>query len=128
MIVFLVATLAIAAMTWVAGWWGVVLVALVVGAVQWRRRGIGWTTALAAIVAWGALLLADAAKGRFGALASAIGGVMRVPAAALVVVTLLFAALLAWSAAVVGSEATRALRRNEATREPESPDAERADA
>ena len=110
-IVFLVATLAIAAMTWVAGWWGVALAALVVGATQWRRGGIGWMTALAAIVAWGALLLMDAASGRFGALASSVGGVMRVPAAALVVVTLLFAALLAWSAAVVGSEVAGALLR-----------------
>jgi hypothetical protein len=111
MIPFLITTLAIAAATWLAGWWGVVLAALVVGAVHRRRPGIAWLTALAAIVAWGALLLVDAARGRFGALAAAIGGVMRVPAAAVVVVTLLFAALLAWSSAAVGSEVGRRLRR-----------------
>ncbi|HEV7993224.1 MAG TPA: hypothetical protein VGP25_15480 [Gemmatimonadaceae bacterium] len=111
MIIFLVASIAIAAMTWIAGWWGVVLAALVVGMVQRRRRGIAWIAALSAIIAWGALLLFDATSGRFGALAAVLGGVMRVPAAAVVVVTLLFAALLAWSAAVVGSEIGRAARR-----------------
>jgi hypothetical protein len=68
-------------------------------------------TALSAIVAWAALLLFDATSGRFGALASAVGGVMRVPAVAVIVVTLLFAALLAWSAAAIGAEVGRALRR-----------------
>jgi hypothetical protein len=115
MIFFLISTIAIAATTWLAGWWGVVIAALVVGAGQWQRPGIAWLTALAAIVAWGALLLIDAARGRFGALAAVIGGVMRVPSAAVVVVTLLFAALLAWSSAVVGSEAGRRLRREQGT-------------
>ena len=110
MLIFVISTIAIVATTWVAGWWGVVLVALVVGATQWRRRGVAWTTALAAMVAWAALLAFDATSGRFGVLASAISGVMKVPAAVVVVVSLLFAALLAWSAAVVGSELGRAMR------------------
>jgi len=41
------------------------------------------------------------------ALATSIAGVMRVPAPALLIVALLFAALLAWSAAVVGGEIRR---------------------
>ncbi|MDB4882848.1 MAG: hypothetical protein JWL95_1614 [Gemmatimonadetes bacterium] len=102
MILMLVAAVAVALLTWTLGWWGVVIAALIIGAVQWRRRGIAWMTALAAIVAWAALLLVDAASGRLGALASTMAGVMRIPAAALVVVTLLFSGLLAWSAAVVG--------------------------
>jgi hypothetical protein len=109
-IILLIASLAIVATTWLAGWWGVALVALVIGMVRSQQRGIAWIVALAAIVAWSALLLVDATSGRFGALASAIGGVMRVPAAALVVVTLLFAALLGWSGTVVGSEIGRLMR------------------
>lgn len=115
LIVLLVSAVATAAMTWVVGWWGVVLAAIVVGAVQWRRRGIAWLTALSAVAAWSALLVFDAASGRFGALSGALAGVMRVPAAALVVVTLLFAALLAWGAAVIGSEAGKGLRGAAAT-------------
>ena len=110
MMIFLISVLAIAATTWVAGWWGVALVALVVGAFAARRRGIAWTTALAAIVAWVALLAFDAVSGRFGVFAAAIGGVMKVPAGSVVVVALLFAGLLAWSAAVVGSEVARAVK------------------
>jgi len=43
-------------------------------------------------------------------LATSLAGVMRAPSAALLVVTLLFGALLAWSAAVVGSEIGRLAR------------------
>jgi hypothetical protein len=109
-IALLVTALAVAALTWAVGWWGVVLAALLAGAVLWRRRGVAWLVALAAIVAWGALILANAVGGRFPTLASSIGGVMRVPPALLVIVTLLFGALLAWSAAVLGSEIGRATR------------------
>jgi len=110
-IVFLSCALAIAATTWIVGWWGVAVVGLVAGALLWRRRAIVWSIALAASVAWGALLLLDASSARFGALASSLAGVMRVPAPAIVIVTLLFAALLAWSAAVIGSEMGRVSRR-----------------
>jgi hypothetical protein len=112
MTIFLIAAMSFVAMTWMTGWWGVPLAAFVIGALSLGRRGIAWLTSLAAIVAWAALLLLDTTSGRFGALSTAVAGVMRVPAAAVIVVTLLFAALLAWSAAVVGSELARALRRD----------------
>jgi len=111
MTIFLASAMASVATTWLAGWWGVAVVALIVGAIAWEHRGITWSTALSAIFAWAMLLLFDATSGRFGALATALGGVMRVPAAVVVAVTLLFAALLAWSSAVVGTEIGRALRR-----------------
>ena len=110
MIALLVTALAVAALTWVVGWWGVVIAALLAGVVLWRRRGAAWLVALAAIVAWSALILTNAVGGRFATLASSIGGVMGVPPALLVIVTLLFGALLAWSAAVLGSEIRRAAR------------------
>jgi len=110
MIALLVTAIAIAALTWTVGWWGVVIAALLAGAVLWRRRGVAWLVALAAIVAWSALILMNAIGGRFATLASSLGGVMRVPPAVLLIVTLLFGALLAWSAGVLGSEIGRAAR------------------
>lgn len=107
--IFILATFVIGALTWSLGWWGVVLGALAVGATAWRHRAVAWITALAAVVAWSALLIADAAGGRFGALASTISSVIRIPAAALLCVTLLFAALLAWSASLIASEIARVL-------------------
>lgn len=110
MIALLATTLAIAALTWVLGWWGVVIAALVAGAVLHRRAGAAWMAALAAVVAWGALAAVDMLGGRFPVLAASIAGVLRVPAGALLVVTLLFGALLGWSAAVVGGEIGRLAR------------------
>jgi hypothetical protein len=106
-IALLASALAIAVLTWLLGWWGVVIAALVAGALLHRRSGAAWLVALAAVLAWGALVAVDALGGRFSALATSVGGVLRVPAGALLVVTLLFGALLAWSAAVVGSELGR---------------------
>ena len=101
----------LAAATWVAGWWGVPLIAAVVGALLCTRRGIAGLTALAAVIAWSVLILVDGASGRFGALAGLVGGTLQLPAGALLTVTLLFAALLAWSAAALGVEIGRVRRR-----------------
>jgi hypothetical protein len=107
MILFAVLVITLGALTWVAGWWGVALGSLVIGIVYWRRRGIVRIATLAAVAAWSALLVADAVGGRFGALASVIGGVLRIPSTGLVAMTLLFAALLAWSSTVIGTELAR---------------------
>jgi hypothetical protein len=104
MILFALFVIALGALTWVAGWWGIALGSLVIGFAYGELRGIARITAFATVVAWSILLLADAIGGRFGALASAISGVLRIPSTGLVAITLLFAALLAWSAAVIGSE------------------------
>ncbi|MFL5620084.1 MAG: hypothetical protein ACJ79A_17030 [Gemmatimonadaceae bacterium] len=112
MLALLATALAVATLTWVLGWWGVVIAALVAGVVLQRRRSAAWLVALAAVAAWGALVVVDTLGGRFSALATSIAGVLRVPAAALLVVTLLFGALLAWSAAVVGAEIGRLTRVN----------------
>ena len=99
------------AATWIAGWWGVPLVAAIVGATLCTRRGIAGLTALAAVVAWSVLILVDGASGRFGALARAVAGTLTLPASVLLAVTLLFSALLAWSAAALGVEIGRLGRR-----------------
>ena len=94
---------AMAALTMLMGWWGVLLAALVTGWVFRREGGGGWRIALAASLAWGALLLVDAAAGSLGGVVRTIGGVMRVPGVIVVLLTLAFPALLAWSAATVVS-------------------------
>jgi hypothetical protein len=109
-ILTIVAVLLVAA-TWIAGWWGVPLAAAVVGVLLCTRRGIAGLVALAAVIAWSLLILVDATSGRFGALARVVGGTLTLPAGALIAVTLLFAALLAWSAAAVGVEIGRVTRR-----------------
>ena len=114
MIALLGTALAVALLTWSLGWWGVVVAALLAGVVLSRRRGVAWLVALAAVTAWGALILVSSVGGRFATLASSIAGVMRLPPALLVIVTLLFGALLAWSAAVLGSEIGRLARRERA--------------
>jgi hypothetical protein len=56
---------------------------------------------LAAALGWAALLAVDARSARLGVLATVLGGIFPVPGWALLIVTLLFAALAAWSAAVI---------------------------
>ena len=110
MIPLLATALGVALLTWSLGWWGVVVAALVAGVVLWRRRGAAWLVALAAMVGWSALIAVDMLGGRFSTLAASIAGVMGLPVPVLLVVTLLFGALLAWSAAVLGTEAGRLAR------------------
>jgi hypothetical protein len=102
-----------AALTWLLGWWGVPMAAALVGFVHFRQGGGGWRVALAAAAAWGALLLADVASGPFGTVARTLAGVLRIPAPALVLLTLVFPALVAWSAAtlVAGARQLVASRR-----------------
>jgi hypothetical protein len=89
--------------TVVLGWWSVPVVA-----VAWAlvRRGAPSTSSLAAVaaaLAWGALLASVAARGPFGTLATQLAGVMALPTVVLPLVTLIFPALLAWSAAQLTS-------------------------
>ena len=89
----------VALLTWVIGWWAVPLVSFAAG-LWWRAEGgRAGSVALGTTVGWGALLLIDTLHPRFGALAAALGGIVHVPGFVLVVVTLAFAALLAWSSA-----------------------------
>ncbi len=97
------AAVAMAALTWVGGWTAVALFSLVAAFGDRRRLVSPYTLALAAAVAWGALLAFDATGGRMAALAGALGGVMRLPGTVLALATIAFVSLLAWSAAVVGS-------------------------
>lgn len=112
MILVPIVAAAMAVLTWLIGWWAVPVVAAFVGGVLYLREGIAWRMALAAAIAWALLLIVNAASGRLGVAAATLGGVLRVPGVVLVLITLAFPALLAWSAATVAI----AVRRLEAAR------------
>ncbi len=99
---FLALVAAFALASWL-GWWGVPAVAALWGLLRpgtWRPI---LSAALAASFGWGFWLLLDWMQGQ-GALArlgSRVGTVMQVPFPLLLLLTLLFPALLAWSAAAL---------------------------
>ena len=98
----------IAAATVLLGWWAVAAVAALFGLVAaGRLRRVPGTATLAALLAWGGLLVVDALGPRFGAVAAGLGGAMTLPAAALIALALAFAALLAWSAATLAEAVGR---------------------
>lgn len=90
---------AFALATLLFGWWGVPAVGTAWGAISWRARSAGVVAAIAALGGWGAILAWSASRGPAGALADTLGAIMGAPGAAIVALTLVFAAALAWAAA-----------------------------
>jgi hypothetical protein len=101
MMLLTLVALASAALTWLLGWWGIILAAVVAGHLSRTRRGASWRIALGASLAWALLLVIDAGAGSFAPLVRTLAGTMRLPAVVLVLLTLAFPAALGWSAAVV---------------------------
>ena len=87
--------------TWSIGWWAIPIVALIAGLL---RCGAG-VVSLASAAAWLLLLVVDARSGSIPRVASTLGDIMRLPAAAILLLTLIFPALLGWSAALLGNAA-----------------------
>ena len=116
MMVVPIAAAAMAVLTWFAGWWAAPLVAAFVGSVLYVREGVAWRMALAAAIAWALLLIVNATTGRLSVAATTLGGVLRVPAVVLVLITLAVPALLAWSAATVAIAARRVAAARRGTR------------
>jgi hypothetical protein len=85
------------------GWWTIPLVAALWGVLRPRLPRPALSAAAAAGLAWVAWLAFDALRGpgALGVLATRLGGVMRLPIPVLFLVTILFPALLAWSASVL---------------------------
>ena len=98
---------AFALATVLLGWWGVPLAAAAWGALARGAPGSALAAAIGGALGWGALLLTDSVSGPVGPFATTLGGVVGLPGALLVVVTLLFPALLAWSAAAVAGAIAR---------------------
>jgi hypothetical protein len=99
---FVLITEAFAVATFALGWWIVPVFAFILGMILDRNRGPVRYATFCAAAGWLSLLLLDAARGPLLDLAARFGGVMRVPSVALIALTLLFPALLAWSAASIG--------------------------
>ncbi len=88
------------------GWSSVAAIAGLWGALRPAYRHPAAAAGWAAAAAWGFWLVVDAvgSRGAFGTLASRLGGIMVLPVPALYLVTLLFPALLAWSASALMGE------------------------
>ena len=99
---FLLLTLAFAAAS-LLGWWAIPAAAALWGFLRPVARRPALVAAGAAALAWSGWLLVDALspRGDFGGLATRLAGIFSLPAPALLAVTVLFAALLAGSAAYV---------------------------
>lgn len=98
--VALVAAFALA--TWAGGWWTVPIVALVAGTRERSGGARPSAIGIAAAVAWGVLLIVSSTTTAFSTLVHELAGIMALPGAAIVLLTLVFPALLAWSAAALG--------------------------
>src|SRR4051812_41471568 len=86
---------------WLLSWWIVPVAALIATVFWWDRPTIVADVTWGAVAGWFVLLLVDSLHGRTWALARAAGGAVFLPWGLLIPVTLLFAAGLAWSMAVL---------------------------
>lgn len=117
MIFHLLVAGSMAGLTWLLGWWGVAVAALILGFVFRDDDGRAWQVALGASEGWAILLVIDLLLGPLGRVESTLGGAMRIPGPALLLATLLFPALIGWSGAAAASEiGRRLLRRRDAVK------------
>lgn len=87
--------------TWILGWWSVPLFAAVAAVMARYVRHQGIAAGLAATIAWAALLAWSATAGSVWSFSRIAGGAMGISGVALIVVTLIFPAALAWLATTV---------------------------
>ena len=90
---------AFALATLLVGWWGVAIVAIAWGIIGGQTRGSGVLAAAGALLGWALLLAWSASRGPVGELAARLGDMMGAPAAALIALSLVFPAALAWAGA-----------------------------
>lgn len=96
---WLLLSVVFAAGTWLAGWWAVPVVGALWGGVQDRSIRRGPLAGVAAATGWGLLLVVQSLRGPVLELADVVGPILGLTGAQLLVVTLVFGALLASSAA-----------------------------
>jgi hypothetical protein len=125
---FLLLTEAFAVATFAFGWWAVPLLAFAWAAFVDTRRPVMFAT-MCATSAWIAVLLLNAARGPLDIVAARFGGVLGFPSVALIAATIIYAALLSWSASFVGAAIRKSLFRKPAeVEEPEPAPQHRAGA
>lgn len=95
----LLVALVIAASTWFLGWWSVPLIGVVYALLRGGEEHIVKEAAIGAMLGWAALLGWQATNPAFGRLSQAISGVFPVPAPVLMLVSIVFAGVLAGAAA-----------------------------
>ncbi len=101
-------TLVFAAATFLFDWRAVPVVAIIHGLVAWRAPRPALSAAIAAACAWALLLGVAVLRGApIGRFAHELAGIMQLPVGALVIVTLVFPAVLAGSAAALAVAARR---------------------
>src|SRR5678815_2528575 len=113
MILHLLIAISMAGLTWVPGWWGVAVGAVILGYVFRSEGGRAWRVALGAMEGWLLLLAIDVMFGPLGVVATTVGGAMSIPGPALLFVTLLYPALIGWSGAALAAEIASGLARRE---------------
>ena len=114
---FLIAAVVLfVAAEFVLGWWAVPVVALILGAVGARRRGVTLTVAGAALLAWVSLFAWTGVYGNLGSFMHALASSMKLAPMVLASVGLLLPLLLAWPAARLGAGLRRERRRDTADR------------
>ena len=109
MIFLLLVAVVIATLTWLAGWWGLVIGAMLFGVIGRVEGGRAGHVAIGAGLAWLALLGGDAAGGKLPIVVKTVGGAMRVPGIVVLAITVLFAAALGWAAAAAAGELARSI-------------------
>jgi hypothetical protein len=105
--VILVAALCAVATTWF-GWLSLPFIGFVYALADRRARARGTIAALGAALGWIAILASEATRGaNVRLVAERVGEVMQLPAFAFALITLLFAALLCGTAAVIAAALAR---------------------
>lgn len=92
-------------------WWAIPVTAGAFGAMTPQDRAGPLLAGLAAMLAWGALLVWNAIIGPAGTVAALVGGVLQVRPFAVYLLTLAFAGLLAVCSAIVARAVARSLAR-----------------
>jgi hypothetical protein len=107
-------TIAIAIATVVLGWWTVPVVSAIWTLAMPRRGGVT-LAAFSGATAWGVLLLIVRRDGPVGALDSILSAVLQMPPRAGIALTVLYAAVLAGSAALIAQSLRPPARRRRTT-------------
>jgi hypothetical protein len=118
MILHLLVAVCMAGLTWILGWWGAAVGALILGVVFRSEGGRAGRVALGASEGWAILLVIDMMSGPLAGVATTVGGAMSIPAPSLLLVTLLYPALIGWSGAALASEIASGLARRESKVKP----------